>query len=215
MMITFTSRFRKITLVTLSGLLFVSVQACALQNSVNQADAKAPVTDTGLIQNRVQTKAQTKALTKEKAQQTVASDELAFDAMSDEEADAWLAAQDENDGKIVLNFQNDTAIRVEYADTPQERQLGLMYRRSLCDDCGMLFKFDSNRVGSIWMKNTFIPLDLAYISADGTIVDIFQLAPHDLTPVRSTSKVLYALEMNKGWFAKKDIRAGEKVTNLP
>lgn len=110
---------------------------------------------------------------------------------------------------------NDISIKVEYADTPSKRQLGLMYRRSLCEDCGMLFKFDTLTIGSIWMKNTYIPLDLAYISSDGEIVDIRQLQPHDLTPVTSSQKVRYALEMNKGWFASNDIREGDVVTNLP
>lgn len=136
-----------------------------------------------------------------------------FDAMSDEEADAWLEA-DLSDDKISLTVAN-TQIRVEYADTLQKRQLGLMYRRDLCEDCGMLFKFDSPRIGSIWMKNTFIPLDLAYIDEQGTIIDIVQLQAHDLTPVKSSSIVLYALEMNKGWFAKQDIRVGDKVAMLP
>jgi uncharacterized membrane protein (UPF0127 family) len=140
-------------------------------------------------------------------------DESPFDAMSDEEADAWLAVQN-GDGKIALSI-GDTAIRVEYADTPEKRQLGLMFRRELCDNCGMLFKFDSVRTGSIWMKNTFIPLDLAYIDEAGRIIDIKSLQPHDLTPVKSSSTVLYALEMNQGWFAKQDIRTGDTVSLLP
>ena len=119
-----------------------------------------------------------------------------------------------NDGKISIQVAN-KALRVEYADSPQERQLGLMYRRSMCEDCGMLFKFDTNRIGSIWMKNTYIPLDLAYISEAGEIIDIRQLQPHDLTPVESSEKILYALEMNQGWFAKNDIREGDNVSNLP
>ncbi|MFT4652683.1 MAG: uncharacterized membrane protein (UPF0127 family) [Kangiellaceae bacterium] len=135
------------------------------------------------------------------------------DAMSDVEVDAWLRSQT-SDNKIALTVST-TNIRVEYADTPQKRQLGLMFRRELCENCGMLFKFDSPRIGSIWMKNTFIPLDLAYIDEQGNIVDIEQLQPHDLNPVGSSAKVLYALEMNKGWFAKQDIRVGDKVTLLP
>lgn len=141
------------------------------------------------------------------------NEESTFDAMSDEEADAWLAIQS-GDGKIPLSI-GDTNIRVEYADTPEKRQLGLMFRRELCTNCGMLFKFDSVRTGSIWMKNTFIPLDLAYIDEAGKIIDIKSLQPHDLTPVRSTSTVLYALEMNQGWFAKQDIRTGDTISLLP
>lgn len=136
-----------------------------------------------------------------------------IDSMTDEEADAWLAKTTE-DGKIALKIGK-RKLSVEYADSHEERALGLMYRRVLCEDCGMLFKFDSSRVGSIWMKNTFIPLDLAYITAEGEIVDILQLQPHDLTPVRSSMLVLYALEMNDGWFAKQDIRVGDKVDMLP
>jgi uncharacterized membrane protein (UPF0127 family) len=136
-----------------------------------------------------------------------------IDSNTDKEADARLA-QTTKDGKITLKIGK-RKLSVEYADSHEERALGLMYRRVLCEDCGMLFKFDSSRVGSIWMKNTFIPLDLAYITAAGKIVDILQLQPHDLTPVRSSMLVLYALEMNEGWFAKQDIRVGDKVDLLP
>lgn len=118
------------------------------------------------------------------------------------------------EGRVVLQI-GDLKLNLEYADTHEKRALGLMYRRSLCTDCGMLFKFESSRIGSIWMKNTFIPLDLAYINEDGKIVDIEQLQAHNLTPVRSSSLVRYALEMNKGWFAKHDIRVGDSVNLLP
>lgn len=135
----------------------------------------------------------------------------------DEEAQAWLAEQSTGqkaDGRVALTI-NDKQIRVEYADSPEERQLGLMYRRQLCEDCGMLFKFDYPRIASIWMKNTFIPLDLAYIDANGKIIDIKGLQAHDLTSVKSSSLALYALEMNQGWFAKQDIQVGDRVEQLP
>jgi uncharacterized membrane protein (UPF0127 family) len=61
------------------------------------------------------------------------------------------------------------------------------------------------------MKNTFIPLDLAYIDSDGVIIDIHQLKPFDLTAVPSSKPVLYALEMNLGWYAKHSIKVGDKV----
>lgn len=130
----------------------------------------------------------------------------------DEAIEAWF--NDQSDGKVGLKI-GDIEIRVEYADTQNERRLGLMYRKQLCAECGMLFKFDREQIGSIWMKNTFIPLDLAYITTQGKIVDIAQLQAHDLTPIKSSELVLYALEMNQGWFASKDIRVGETVTNLP
>ena len=62
------------------------------------------------------------------------------------------------------------------------------------------------------MKNTFVPLDLAYITVDGSIVDIKQLQPHDLNSVVSSQEVLFALEMNQGWFAKNGIKVGDKIS---
>lgn len=100
---------------------------------------------------------------------------------------------------------------LEYAKTMSQRARGLMFRDKLCRDCGMLFVFDIERIGSIWMKNTEIPLDLAYVDSSGEIVDIFQLKPHDLTPVRSSKPVAYAIEMNKGWFARKKIAVGDSI----
>lgn len=107
------------------------------------------------------------------------------------------------------------ALNIAYADSPQERQLGLMYRKKMCDDCGMLFKFERSKIAGIWMKNTYIPLDLAYITKEGVIVDIKPLTPHDLVAVNSPEPVLYALEMNQGWFDKQNIRVGDKVDLLP
>lgn len=116
-----------------------------------------------------------------------------------------------DDSNITIAFA-DKALRVEFADSAEERALGLMHRKSLCTDCGMLFQFDSERIASIWMKNTFVPLDLAYITVDGSIVDIKQLQPHDLNSVMSSQEVLFALEMNQGWFAKNGIKVGDKIS---
>jgi uncharacterized membrane protein (UPF0127 family) len=136
--------------------------------------------------------------------------------ISQETADSQLDMTDTEveDNKIPLVI-GDTEIYVEYADTPETRQLGLMYRRTLCEDCGMLFKFSGIQIGSIWMKNTYIGLDLAYIDSNGKVTDIKQLTAHDLTPVKSSAPVLYALEMNQGWFAKQDIQVGDIVKQLP
>jgi len=81
----------------------------------------------------------------------------------------------------------------------------------MCEYFVILFKFDSVRIANIWMKNTYIPLDLAYINAFGKIIDIKQLEPHDLTSVPSSMPVLYALEMNQGWFNKNGIAEGDTV----
>ena len=119
-----------------------------------------------------------------------------------------------DDSKIAIQFETMT-ISVDFADEQHERALGLMYKREMCEDCGMLFEFEGNQIGSIWMKNTYIPLDLAYITKDGIIVDIKPLTPHDLVAVNSPEPVLYALEMNQGWFDKQNIRVGDKVDLLP
>lgn len=120
----------------------------------------------------------------------------------------------EDDGKVSIQIGEKT-LNIAYADSPLERQLGLMYRKNMCDDCGMLFKFERSKIAGIWMKNTYIPLDLAYITKDGIIVDIKPLTPHDLVAVNSPEPVLYALEMNQGWFDKQNIRVGDKVDLLP
>ena len=106
---------------------------------------------------------------------------------------------------------NDIDLLVEFADTKKLRQQGLMYRKSMCEHCGMLFKYDKARQASMWMKNTFIALDIAFIKGDGTIAEIKQLIPQDLTSVKSSNSVLYALEMNQGWFKKNKVQAGDKV----
>jgi uncharacterized membrane protein (UPF0127 family) len=130
----------------------------------------------------------------------------ADDELNEEEL-ALLA----DDSNINIAFA-DKSLQVEFADSFEERALGLMHRKSLCSDCGMLFQFDSERIASIWMKNTFVPLDLAYITVDGSIVDIKQLQPHDLNSVVSSQEVLFALEMNQGWFAKNGIKVGDKIS---
>lgn len=100
---------------------------------------------------------------------------------------------------------------VEYANNFEQRAQGLMNRKSMCEDCGMLFRYSKPRIASMWMKNTFIPLDIAFIKADGTIADIVTMKPHDLTSIRSSEAVLYALEMNQGWFSKNSIGKGQIV----
>ena len=101
---------------------------------------------------------------------------------------------------------------LEYAKTFEQRAKGLMFRKELCEDCGMLFKFDSPKFAGIWMKNTFIPLDLAFIDRNGVITDIKPLTPHNLDSVVASKKVLYALEMSQGWFSNHNIKVGDQVT---
>jgi uncharacterized protein len=105
---------------------------------------------------------------------------------------------------------------VPMAITPDQRAIGLMNRSSLGEDEGMLFVFESPQPVAFWMKNTLIPLSIAYISSTGTVLEIYDLKPLSEEPVPSFSKsVLYALEMSKGWFERNGIQPGANIEGLP
>ena len=110
---------------------------------------------------------------------------------------------------------NGNKLVAELATTPEQQMTGLMHRFSLRPDHGMLFVFDRSEPRRFWMRNTFIPLSIAYIATDGSIVNIEDMVPHDETGVWSRGPVRYALEMRKGWFAERSIRPGDKVAGLP
>jgi len=109
---------------------------------------------------------------------------------------------------------NDSAINVERADDHAARQLGLMYRNFLPQDSGMLFSFPNSEERSFWMKNTYIPLSIAYLDAEGRILNIEDMEPQDLTGIRSSGPAMFALEANKGWFDERGISAGDIVQGL-
>jgi uncharacterized membrane protein (UPF0127 family) len=100
---------------------------------------------------------------------------------------------------------------VELANTPATLEAGLMYRDKLAKNAGMLFEFPSSRRLSFWMKNTPIPLDIAFVSDDGVIVDIKDLAPMSMKSVQSSTSCKYALEVNSGWFAENGISEGDRI----
>lgn len=109
-----------------------------------------------------------------------------------------------------------TSIRAEVADDDAERAAGLMFRESLAPDSGMLFVMPSVAPAAFWMKNTLVPLSIAFLDQNGTIMEIHDMQPKDEKTVRSAfPRIAYALEMQQGWFAKKNIWPGEKVTGLP
>ncbi len=91
---------------------------------------------------------------------------------------------------------------------------GLMGRRSLPQDTGMLFVFDQPAPQAMWMKNTYVPLSVAFITADGRILNIEDMSPQTEDVHPSAGSVLYALEMERGWFARKGIRAGDRVEGI-
>ena len=102
--------------------------------------------------------------------------------------------------------------RIEVADTPSLKSLGLMYRSSLPEHQGMLLLNDPPARMSIWMKNTFIPLDIIYIDANGYIVKIVENArPESTTPMSSDGKVEAVLELNAGQVRERDIAVGDRV----
>ncbi len=112
--------------------------------------------------------------------------------------------------EIALKIGNH-AIRAEVADTPETREHGLMQRQTLCPDCGMLFIFPVAARQAFWMKNTPHPLALAFIGSDGHILNIVEMQPYSLDIHVSQAEALYALEMNRGWFAAHGIKPGDQV----
>jgi len=111
----------------------------------------------------------------------------------------------ERDGKVI------TVIKAEIAKTQEERSMGLMHRKSLQDGYGMLFIFDRDDVLSFWMKNTLIPLSIAFITYDGKIIDIKDMYPQDTNSVKSSRSARYALEAPQGWFSRVGVNVGDSV----
>ena len=99
-------------------------------------------------------------------------------------------------------------IMVERACTDKEQQQGLMFRKEMPENQGMLFVFSQERRLSFWMKDTLIPLSIAYINAQGMIIDIQKMQPLDETGHLANGLARYALEMNQGWFEKNKISPG-------
>jgi uncharacterized membrane protein (UPF0127 family) len=100
---------------------------------------------------------------------------------------------------------------VQVAATPEQRQTGLMFRKDMSQHEGMIFVFEQPTQQCFWMKNTLLPLSAAFIADDGTIVNIEDMKPLSLDAHCSAKPVRYVLEMNKGWFDKKGIKAGSKL----
>jgi uncharacterized membrane protein (UPF0127 family) len=103
------------------------------------------------------------------------------------------------------------SVLAEMARTEAQRERGLMFRASLADGKGMLFVFDRDDRLAFWMKNTKIPLSLAYIASDGTIRQIADLEPLSLASVQAERSVRYALEVPRGWFDRAGVAVGDKV----
>ena len=103
-------------------------------------------------------------------------------------------------------------IDVQLALTPAEQQTGLMHRKDMAQQEGMLFVFPQPSTQCFWMKNTLLPLTAAFVADDGRIVNLVDMKPMSLDSHCSEEPVRYVLEMNQGWFAKKNIKAGFKLS---
>jgi uncharacterized membrane protein (UPF0127 family) len=108
-------------------------------------------------------------------------------------------------------YVHDKEIRVEVAQTPEERSYGLMGRKHLGKDEGMLFIFETEDYHGFWMKDTLVPLSIAFMGKDGRIVWITDMKPLTLDSHVPPKPILYALEMNKGWFASHGVKVGDVV----
>lgn len=104
-----------------------------------------------------------------------------------------------------------TQLSLEVACTLAEKKQGLMFRNSLGKNNGMIFVYDKEDYHSFWMKNTNIPLSIAFLNKDKIIVDIQNMKAQDLTPVTSRAKALYAIEMNLDWFKVNNIIIAEQL----
>jgi uncharacterized membrane protein (UPF0127 family) len=106
-------------------------------------------------------------------------------------------------------------INAELASTAEQREIGLMFRPALAANDGMLFAFERAGQQCFWMKNTLIPLSVAFVADDGSIVNIEAMKPQTLDAHCSTQPVRFVLEMNDGWFAKRGIKPGTKLRGGP
>jgi len=123
-------------------------------------------------------------------------------------------AQEVKESRLPLTIKGKT-IKVEVARTEKEQERGLMFRERMGKDEGMLFVYEREERLSFWMKNTRLPLSIAFIDKGGKIVDIQDMEPFSLETHTSAYPARYALEMNRGWFAGEGIKVGDLVKIPP
>lgn len=106
-------------------------------------------------------------------------------------------------------------IQAEVAQTPEQRATGLMFRREMGANDGMLFVFEEATVQCFWMKNTLLPLSIAFLADDGAIVNLHDMQPQTLQSHCSAQPVRYVLEMNQGWFSRRGLGPGVAIAGPP
>ncbi len=126
-------------------------------------------------------------------------------------AETTQAGEPQATTTIINSAGERVVVRTEIADTQAEQRRGLMERTELAEDAGMLFVFPREQPRSFWMRNTLIPLSIAYIDSDGRIVDIKDMQPLDETSVPSAEPAQYALEVNQGFFEARGIEVGNTL----
>lgn len=120
-----------------------------------------------------------------------------------------------------LSIGNHTSLVVEVADTDEKRRNGLMHRKGLASNAGMIFVYDKEKTQSFWMKNTYIDLDLGFFNKDRVLVDVQQMdglsssSQEDIPRVSSRFPAQFALEVNQGWFQEQNINLGESFILEP
>lgn len=112
---------------------------------------------------------------------------------------------------IKVTAPNGEVLYLEVADTPELREKGLMFRKEMDMDHGMIFVFGEMSVKNFWMKNTFIPLSIAYLDSNGVVRHIANMEPESLESVSSIYPARFAIELNQGAFEKLDIHRGTKL----
>jgi uncharacterized membrane protein (UPF0127 family) len=126
---------------------------------------------------------------------------------------AWSAFAFADLPEIMLTIKNQK-LTAEVANTDATRSTGLMHRRMLPENRGMLFVFPDIGIHAMWMMNTYVPLSVAFIGVDGTIINIADMQPHTQTAHPAAGPAKYALEMNQSWFKTRGIKPGDKVQGL-
>ena len=106
-------------------------------------------------------------------------------------------------------------VRAEVADNFTARMQGLMHRKSLAQNAGMLFVFEEAGPHCMWMKNTYVPLSVAFLDAAGAIINIADMTPHSEVSHCAAKPARYALEMNRGWFAERGLKPGTRLGGIP
>jgi uncharacterized protein len=126
-------------------------------------------------------------------------------------APVWPQDQPQNLAATTLKVGMHS-IRAQLAITPMQRQIGLMHRREMPSHEGMLFVFDEPQQQCFWMRNTLIPLSIAFLADDGTVVNLADMKAQSDESHCSAKPVRFALEMNQGWFAKRGVKPGMRIS---